>query len=224
MAYQVYLGEVLLPITPSKLKLKVKNQNKTVELINGESINILKAPGLSEIQFDAVFPQMSYPFTNGAARSADFYLAYLKRLKMEKKPFSYIVYRALPNGKPLFDQNIRVGLEDYEILDDVKEGFDIAVKIKLKEWKHYGTKVVTITTPPPQATSQQPQITVETPRDTSTAPQNKTYTVKKGDCLWNIAKKELGNGSRYTEILELNRDKIKNPNLIYPGQVLTLPT
>lgn len=51
----------------------------------------------------------------------------------------------------------------------------------------------------------------------------KTYTVKSGDSLWKIAQKILGKGSRYPEIHKLNKDKIKNPNLIYPGQVLTLP-
>ena len=56
-----------------------------------------------------------------------------------------------------------------------------------------------------------------------TAPEVTSYTVKAGDCLWNIAKKYLGKGSRYTEIAELNKDKIKTPNLIFPGQVLTLP-
>lgn len=54
--------------------------------------------------------------------------------------------------------------------------------------------------------------------------QTKTYTVKKGDCLWNIAKKYLGGGSKYTMIYELNKKTIgSNPNLIYPGQVLILP-
>jgi nucleoid-associated protein YgaU len=52
----------------------------------------------------------------------------------------------------------------------------------------------------------------------------KTYTVKKGDTLWGIAKQYLGNGSRYPEIYNLNRNIIgNNPNLIKPGQVLTLP-
>ncbi len=61
-------------------------------------------------------------------------------------------------------------------------------------------------------------------RPTTTAPKAATYTVKSGDCLWNIAKKQLGNGADYTKIYNLNKDKIKNPNLIYPGQVLTLPS
>jgi nucleoid-associated protein YgaU len=47
-----------------------------------------------------------------------------------------------------------------------------------------------------------------------------TYTVRRGDCLWNIAKKLLGSGSRYTEIKELNG--MKN-NTIYAGQILKIP-
>lgn len=51
----------------------------------------------------------------------------------------------------------------------------------------------------------------------------RTYTVVKGDCLWNIAVKYLGNGARYVEIYELNKDKIKNPNFISIGLELVLP-
>jgi len=52
----------------------------------------------------------------------------------------------------------------------------------------------------------------------------KTYTVKKGDCLWTIARKFYGRGADYTKIYEANRDTIgKNPNLIYPGQTLVIP-
>ena len=61
--------------------------------------------------------------------------------------------------------------------------------------------------------------------ETVTTYENKqmTYTVKKGDCLWNIAKKYLGSGSRWPEIYNANRSVVgKNPNLIYPGQKLTL--
>ena len=47
------------------------------------------------------------------------------------------------------------------------------------------------------------------------------YTVVKGDSLWAIARRFLGDGSRYPEIARLNQ--IPNSNLIYPGQVLRLP-
>jgi len=50
------------------------------------------------------------------------------------------------------------------------------------------------------------------------------YTVKKGDNLWNIAKKFYGSGGRYTEIYEANRGVIgNNPNRIYPGQTIIIP-
>lgn len=58
----------------------------------------------------------------------------------------------------------------------------------------------------------------ETPKNT-----RRTYTVKSGDCLWNIAKKFYGNGASYTKIYEANKNIIKNLNLIYAGWVLVIP-
>ena len=54
------------------------------------------------------------------------------------------------------------------------------------------------------------------------AAQSRTYTVVKGDTLWGIAKKFYGDGSKYTRIAGANSAVVKNPNLIYPGQVLTI--
>lgn len=48
-------------------------------------------------------------------------------------------------------------------------------------------------------------------------------TVKEGDTLWDLAGEHLGNNFDWTKIYELNKDKIDNPDLIYPGQVLELP-
>ena len=61
-----------------------------------------------------------------------------------------------------------------------------------------------------------------TPPATTKSPQ-RTYTVKKGDCLWNIAKQFYGNGAMYTKIYDANTNKIANPNLIYPGQIFVIP-
>ncbi|HEY9857191.1 MAG TPA: N-acetylmuramoyl-L-alanine amidase [Stenomitos sp.] len=49
------------------------------------------------------------------------------------------------------------------------------------------------------------------------------YTVRSGDNLSKIAKEQLGDANRWREIYDLNRDKISNPNLIYPGQTLKMP-
>jgi nucleoid-associated protein YgaU len=56
------------------------------------------------------------------------------------------------------------------------------------------------------------------------APGGRSYTVKKGDTLSQIAQRELGAASRWKEIFEANRGTISDADKIFPGQVLTLPT
>ncbi len=224
MAYKMYLAGVLMPITPAKVKMKIGNQNQTLTLIGGEEINILRSAALTDVNFDLLLPQVPYPFTNGEVQAAEYYLGLLERLKTSKKPFQWILNRERPNGKPLFYTNLTVALEDYQITDDAEEGFDIAVSVSLKQYRHYGTKTISIQPVADEKTGAPVAVIQEPKRETSAAPKNMTYTVKNGDCLWNIAKQQLGDGSRYTEIYELNKDKIKNPNLIHAGQDLILPS
>jgi len=52
---------------------------------------------------------------------------------------------------------------------------------------------------------------------------NQFLVVQSGDSLWRIARRTLGQGPMFTEIYQANRSDITDPNLIYPGQVVTLP-
>ena len=54
-------------------------------------------------------------------------------------------------------------------------------------------------------------------------PEAKFYTVKKGDYLSKISKEVYGNASKYKVIFEANKPMLKDPDLIYPGQVLRIP-
>ena len=47
--------------------------------------------------------------------------------------------------------------------------------------------------------------------------------IQSGDTLWGIAERAYGNGARYQEIFEANREVIENPDLIYPGQKIRIP-
>jgi len=51
----------------------------------------------------------------------------------------------------------------------------------------------------------------------------RTYTVVAGDSLSKIAKREYGKASLWPRIFEANKDQIKNPDLIHPGQKLRIP-
>lgn len=226
MAYEFYLDKMLLPIAPSKVQLKIKNQNKTLNLINHGEVNILKDAGLTSIDFEAIIPQVQYPFSRykNGFEPAKNYLEKLEALKVKKEPFQFIVTRTTANGKILFNTNIKVSLEEYSIREDAKEGLDVGVLIKLKQFKDYSTKIVKL---PKKKKASKKTVKVTKNRETKNSPapktSAKTYTVVKGDCLWNIAKRFYGDGSKYTKIANANKDKIKRPNLIYPGQVLTIP-
>ena len=56
------------------------------------------------------------------------------------------------------------------------------------------------------------------------AEQNVTfYEIQKGDTLWVIAKEHYGDGNKYNQIFDANREVIKNPDLIFPGQKIRIP-
>ncbi|HBF3489415.1 TPA: LysM peptidoglycan-binding domain-containing protein [Clostridioides difficile] len=230
MAYDFYLDGVQLPITPGKLEIKTTNKNKTVDLINDGEVNILKTPGLSEISFEAEFTHNKLPFCRGQFRDVQFFLSKLELLKTDCKPFQFIVSREM-GGKVLFNTNIKVSLEEYAISEDAENGSDTKVAIKLKQYRDYSTKKLVIA--PPKNETGRPNVKIEPKRVDSvnaTNTKTKTYTVKAGDSLWSICQKQLGNGSLYKKVYELNKSMMdkanKGKNLskytIYKGQVLKL--
>lgn len=54
-------------------------------------------------------------------------------------------------------------------------------------------------------------------------PRKQAIIVKRGDTLWHIAEEHYGSGVRYSKIFRTNRDQIRNPHRIYPGQQFELP-
>lgn len=176
--YDFYLDKCLLPITPKKLEIKIKNANKTLTLIDEGEINILKTAELTEIEFECLIPQVRYPFAvyPEGFKDAPYFLNYFEQLKINKKPFQFIVSRTLPTGKVLFSTNMKVSLEDYRITEQATDGFDLTVKIKLKQYRDYGTKTVNI-----KIADSKPKATVEQARSTASKPASKTY--KTGDIV-----------------------------------------
>lgn len=234
--YAFYLDGQLLPVTPGALTIKIANQNKTINLINEGQVNIIKTPGLSKISFSALLPNQVYPFARyvNGYKPAQYYMSLLEKLKRECRPFPFYIIRATDNGELLMrtEGPMTVSLESYELEEDAASyGVDVMAKIELLQYRDYHTKVLEFK----KSDSATKKATVTQQRDTTTAPQNKTYTVKQGDTLWDIARVQLGNGAKWTTIYSLNkatieaaakkygRDSSSNGWWIYPGTVLKLP-
>ena len=224
MNYDLFMNGVLYPVAPSKVQIKMGNNNKTITLINEGEVNVIKPTGLQDISFDLLLPNTQYPFAvypNGF-QQAEYYINLLRALKNDGTKFQFILSRKMQGGTNLFNTNLTVTLEDVSFTDEAKEGYDIKANVKLKEWREYGTKTLKLVSQV-QGESKAATVINEERTPTANAPQTgQDYTVQKGDSLWKIAKHFYGNGAEYTKIVNAN-PSISNPNSIYPGQVLKIP-
>lgn len=146
MAYSFYMDGVLLPVTPETLQLKIKGRNETVTLMDQGEVNVLKSPGLTEVSFDALLPNVRYPFAEypGGFRKAEYYLTLFERLKLSGV-FQLVVSRRMPGGNGLHGSSLKVSIEDYETKEDAGQyGTDVMVSVSLKQFRNYGTKTCQI--------------------------------------------------------------------------------
>lgn len=216
MPYHFYLCGVEMPVLPAKFSQKVKSKNTTENLLDGRTINIAKSPGLTDVPVPLVFPML------GGAHAPDYYLEKLKNFTTKKKPTQAILTRTAPDGKLMYDTNIKVLIEDYNIVEDGKEGLDVQVDVSLREYVDYGTQTFDVKTVTVGGVKQKiAKITKE--RETTNKPTAKTHTIKNGETLWSIAALYLGSSSRFKDLVNANKDKITNPNNVPAGTVLTIP-
>ena len=208
------MSGVLLPVTPEKISYKIKNNNKTIDLMNGSSINVLRQPGLTEISFKALIPCRKYPFSHSEGfKEQDYFLTLLQELKTGLKPFDFNIHRTISNTTELAEVNMKVSLESYTITEEASGIGDVEVEINLKEYTEQITSYYVVTD-----TKKGTAKEVKTRESDKATPSS--YTVKSGDSLWKIAKLQLNDGTKWKDIAEKNG--IKSPYTIKPGQVLKL--
>lgn len=204
----------MFPVTPSQVQTKVGNCNEAVQILQMGQANLLKNAGLEEVRFRALFPSRQYHFVQveEGFREPSYFLERLKDFKKAQKPVQLIIFRRLADGSQIFCSNVEMGLEEYTIVEQGGEQGDFWVEISLKEYR----KMQSIAYRP----ASDGNTLEKQPAQRPAKEMAKTYVVKKGDNLWNIAKKELGDGSKFGELAKKNG--ISNPSLIYPGQVIKL--
>lgn len=236
MAYYFFMDSVMLPVPPPKMTVKIKNKNKTFSLVDEGEINIIKSPGLSEIAFDIELPNSKYPFANydtslsdslvsaisrkllGANfkfKDAKYFLEIIEKFKTKQIPFRFIVMRMTQNYRVLFDTNFLVTLEEYSIIEDAKNGLDVTVPIRLKQYRPYGTKELEITTDENGNTV----ATVKQTRSTEGKEIDNLYQIRNEQSIWEACKRASGGSLDWRAVMNLNN--MTNPTAALPrGQVL----
>ena len=205
--------EINIPVLPAKLNVSSPGKNERVTVLELGEVLLLRKKGLRILSWESFLPVSKAPYTVGQIRDPVSIVQAIQKARDQKSPVRFLI-----TGTDL-DCNLRMGIDSFEYEERSGELGDLYYTIKLYEWKDISPKRIVL----PEK-KEEPAKTQEPERPGKPEQTSKTYTVKPGDCLWNIAKKFYGKGSDYTKIYNANKGKIgSNPNLIYPGQVFTIP-
>lgn len=221
MAYQVLLGGMLFPVAPQKIEVKIPSGNETIELIDGSQMNILKIPELSDISFSVELPGMagrSYAVYENGFQPPGYYLEKLEQMVLNREAMQLQIVRMLPNGTSLHNNKLDVSIEDYTVTDDAKEGVDTTLKLSLKQYTQKNTYTTSLTAALDGSMIMSVQRQRTTPMSASVM-QTAVVTALAGDTLWSIAKRYLGDGSKFSQLAALNG--VSNSS-VTAGQIIKL--
>ena len=200
------------PMLPTEISVKKGNQFASYTILQKGEVKIPSGTQLDSFSWSGILP--------GKKRRND---PYIRAWQSPKAIYNWITNLKAKGGKPVKARllitetpiNCDVYLSVFQATPTGGYG-DINYSITLTQ-----AKQIKVT-----KSAKKVQVLMNAPNNEErpSAPAAQTYTVVKGDCLWKIAQKFYGNGSQYTKIYEANKGTIGgNPNLIYPGQVLTIP-
>ncbi len=218
MGYSVYLksnGETYkLPVNPEEIKKTKKMNIEKYQVLGTGQVSLPAYRELAQYSFECELPhQVMHYMERGTRADPDYYIDMLKQVQDDMEPIRLIYSNNITE-----DESVEVLLESMEIVEKAGEEGDKYLTLSFLEFRAPSKKYMAVVTP--EAVVKQPE--EPQPANPAVTP-NKTYTVKKGDSLWKLAKQFYGNGAQYPKLFQANSGQIKNPNLIYPGQVLTIP-
>lgn len=212
--YQIWLtfdGEkqqIMLPVLPETISWRCGSYNESVKISGLGEITVMQNRPAYVFSFSSFFPQYKFSdISSGGFTQPSVFCQRILAWKNSDKPVHFMVVGA--------NINMFCTIEEFDMSENGGDVGTIHYSIKLKEYREAVVRQVKIKDGGAFVSDADKRV------DNTVVPE--TYTVVKGDCLWNIAKKYLGSGSKWREIYNLNKDKIKNANLIYPGQVLKMP-
>lgn len=205
---------VWLPVNPSTISISSPFGSNSVEVVRLGEITFPGNRGLKTISFDSHFPNQVHETFHEyyAPPEPEEFVRIFENWRDSKKPARLTI-----TGTSI---NLEVTVDNFEYeIERAGSGGATYYSLSLKEYRHVEVREQKLAKPKPK-----PKKKKRPPAPKPKPP--KTYTVKKGDTLWAIAKRNYGKGTQWTKIYNNAKNKKtigKNPNLIYPGQKLVIP-
>lgn len=217
--YKMYVDGLLMPIAPMEYKIKIKNKNKVVSLLNGNDLNLIKGAGLTEITAKIRLPSEDFPAVQNYQNQRVFLDKFesLKSNDKKKKVVHFILLREFPNREidPIrFDM---VTVEDYQADEDSRMAGDIIVTLNLK--KYIPAPVAKLEDAKVNEDGTTSRVIKVSDRPTS-RPVQEYVTVKANETLNEYAKRVTGDAKNADSIAKKNN--ITDWNNLEAGKVLQL--
>src|SRR5690606_9347494 len=134
------------------------------------------------------------------------------------------------NGRFLIETERDLPVGDYIVRADVlgKDGVTVAARAAVPFARPAGESMTSVAPAPTAAPASggaavQSTAAQDTEMGAALERSDGAVIIRKGDTLWHISRRVYGRGIRYTTIYQANKDQIRNPNRIYPGQTFALP-
>lgn len=207
---------MLLPVTPENYEVTTEEQVETVKLATIGDINIPTFNTPKAISIEGIFStnENRYLNKNLIPELIKNTIDYVNVINKWKEEHDIIRVLIVPRGTIESRLDAKFYIKSLSINGEYEAIGDIGYIIYCVEYREEieGKSTETTNTRSVPESKKEPA-----------EPKQRTYTVKKGDSLWNISRKYYGNGNQYAKILSANKGKIKNANLIYPGQTFVIP-
>ncbi|RRJ62398.1 LysM peptidoglycan-binding domain-containing protein [Paenibacillus oralis] len=208
------------PVLPGQIDVSVAGNNKTYEISILGEINIIKSPKLTEISFESVFPASWFPaciVDRNELFPPTHYIDLIAKWRSEKQPMRLVL-----TGSVGMNINMLVSVENFSWSESGGSPGDISYQIAFKEYRSYAAKIAKVEKGSATKTPTK-LLSSKTPNRPDTRVNPKTYTLVAGDSLWKVAKKFLGDGSKYKQIQTLNGIKDSELKRLPIGKVIKLP-
>ncbi|MEK4479566.1 LysM peptidoglycan-binding domain-containing protein [Paenibacillus sp. FSL R5-0876] len=212
-----------IPVLPEEIEIGGEGDGETYDITDLGEINVIKAAKLKEISFSSFFPAIavggtvpSYVSSKNWGQPAD-YIQLIETWMNKRKPIRFIF---TSTGLKI---NIAASIEEFNYKEVAGSPGDFEYEISLKEYVFYAAKKVTLKTNTTPAGTTTTTTKKEPAKRADERTKSKTVTIKSGDTLMKIAKRELGDGSRWKEIQKLNGLTDAQLKTLKIGSVLKLP-